>query len=173
MRVTEFSPLFTCLGDPSKFRMMARLSPPPGDLVKILEPVFEKAVYSGRMNALLIKSQSTLITVYASGAVTMTQLCDAGHARALLNDILIKINQLLAGSGGNEPESNRGSGTRPDPMEINARLPRTNCKQCGVESCFGFSILVAYSEAALERCKPLQQACYFANRMSLEELITR
>lgn len=119
----------------------------------------------------LIKIQSSLITVYASGVVTMTQLTDAEHAKALLDDILIKINPLLAEFGLKKPESNKGSEKMLDLMEIYARLPHSNCMQCEVESCFGFATKIAHSEATLERCKPLQQARYSANRTSLEELM--
>ncbi len=172
MQIIEFSKLLTCLGDPSKFRMVARLHSAPGDLIEILEPLFEKAVYSQRMNALIIKIQSTMITIYASGIVTMTRLSNADQARELLNDVMGRINQSInevdLKSLRNEGESRKHL----DPMELTAYLPRTNCTQCGAKSCFYFSTMLAYSEATLEKCKPLQEARYSANREALEKLMS-
>ncbi|MDD1752163.1 MAG: hypothetical protein LUQ38_03615 [Methanotrichaceae archaeon] len=171
MHITEFSKLLTCLGDPSKFRMVARLHPVPGDLIEILEPLFEKAVYSRRMNALLIKIQSTIITIYASGIVTMTRLGNADQAKDLLNDVIGRVNQSIKEVDLNSLRIENESRKHLDPMEFIAYLPRTNCTQCGVKSCFYFSTMLAFSEATLEKCKFLKEAHYLANREALERLM--
>jgi ArsR family metal-binding transcriptional regulator len=172
IRITEFSKLLTCLGDPSKFRMVARLYPAPGDLIEILELPFEKAVYSQRMNALIIKIQSTMITIYASGIVTMTRLSNDDQARKLLSDVINKVNQSINEVDLKSLRSEGRSRKRLDPMELNVYLPRTNCTQCGVKSCFHFSTMLAYSEATLEKCKLLQEARYSSNKESLERLMS-
>jgi ArsR family metal-binding transcriptional regulator len=171
MKIKEFSKLLTCLGDPTKFRMVARLHPKPGDLIVAFEPLFEKAVYSKRMNALLIKIQSTIITIYASGIVTMTRLNNADQAAVLLNDVIGSINQSIKEVDLKRIRSDGESRKRLDPMEITAYLPRTNCAQCGVKSCFYFSTMLAYSEATLEKCQPLKEARYLANKRALEMLM--
>lgn len=172
MQIKEFSKLLICLGDPSKFRMVARLNPAPLDLIEILVPLFEKAVYSRRMNAILIKIQSTIITIYASGIVTMTRLDNADNARELLNVVVGRINRSLKEVDLKLLRSEGKSRKHLDPMELTAHLPRTNCKQCGVKSCFYFSIMLAYSEVTLKQCKLLQETRYSANRGVLESLMS-
>jgi ArsR family metal-binding transcriptional regulator len=172
IQIIEFSKLLTCLGDPSKFRMVARLHTVPGDLIEALEPLFEKAVYSRRMNALLIKMQSTIITIYASGIVTMTRLDNEDQARGLLNNIIGRINRYIEERDLKSLRNECKSRKRLDPMELTAYLPRTNCTQCGVKSCFYFSTMLALSETTLEKCKLLQDPCYSANRDALERLIS-
>jgi ArsR family metal-binding transcriptional regulator len=172
IQIIEFSKLLTCLGDPSKFRMVARLHTVPGDLIETLEPLFEKAVYSRRMNALLIKMQSTIITIYASGIVTMTRLGNEDQARELLNNIIGRINRYIEEGDLKSLRNECKSRKRLDPMELTAYLPRTNCTQCGVKSCFYFSTMLAFSETTLGKCKLLQDPCYSANRDALERLIS-
>jgi ArsR family metal-binding transcriptional regulator len=170
LQITQFSKLLICLGDQSKFRMVARLHPAPGKMVETLKSQFEKAVYSQRLNATLIKIQNTIITIYASGIVTMTRLGDANQARELLNDVISQINKsydedlkLLRSEGKSKMNL--------DPMELAFHLPRTNCTQCGVKSCFYFSTQLAYSEVTLDKCKPLQEEHYIGNREALERII--
>ena len=172
LQITQFSKLLTCLGDQSKFRMVARLHPAPGKLVETLKSQFEKAVYSRRMNATLIKIQSTIITIYASGIVTMTRLGNADHARELLNDVISQINKSFEDADIKLLFNEGKSGMHLDPMELTSHLPRTNCTQCGVKSCFYFSTLLAYSETTLEKCKPLQEKRYLENREALERIIS-
>jgi ArsR family metal-binding transcriptional regulator len=172
IKITEFSKLLTCLGDPSKFRIVTRLHPAPGDLIESIEPLFEKAVYSRRMNATIIKIQSTIITIYASGIVTMTRLSNADQAGELLSDVIRRINQSIGASDLKSLRNAGNSRKRLDPMELTAYLPRTNCTKCGVKSCFYFATMLAYSEVTLEKCSLLQEARYSANKDALEWLIS-
>jgi ArsR family metal-binding transcriptional regulator len=171
LQIKQFSKLLICLGDQSKFRMVARLHPAPGMTVETIASKFEKAVYSRRINATLIKMQNTVITIYASGIVTMTRLGDANQARELLGDVIGRINKSSEGENAKLPCDERELALKIDPMEVTIHLPRTNCMQCGVKSCFYFSILLACSEATLEKCKPLQEKRYLANREALGRII--
>jgi ArsR family metal-binding transcriptional regulator len=40
-------------------------------------------------------------------------------------------------------------------MELYQFLPQTNCKQCGVPSCFAFASKLTVGEAVVEACTPL------------------
>jgi ArsR family metal-binding transcriptional regulator len=171
MQIKEFSKLLTCLGDPSKFRMVAKLHPAPGELIKILAPLFEKAIYSQKMNALIIKIQNNVITAYGSGIVTMTRLGDTDQARNLLNGVIDRINQSIKENGLESLRNESESIMHLDPMDLVSYLPRTNCAQCGVKSCFYFATLLAFSEATLEKCKILQELRYLANIEALERLL--
>jgi ArsR family metal-binding transcriptional regulator len=171
LQIKQFSKLLVCLGDQSKFRMVARLHPAPGMMVETIASKFEKAVYSRRMNAALIKMQNTVITIYASGAVTMTRLGDADQAREILADVIGRINKSSEDADAKLLCDQRGPALQIDPMEVTFHLPRTNCMQCGVKSCFYFSILLACSETTLEKCKPLQEKRYLANREALSRII--
>jgi ArsR family metal-binding transcriptional regulator len=169
--IVEYSPLLICLGDPAKFRVVARLSPSPKDILTMIDPLFEKATYSKKMDALLIKQESTLITVYASGIVTMTRLNSGIHGRQILQDIIDRINDVFtSGTIGDIRHASRVR-KQVDPMEINGPLPHSNCGKCGYKSCFYFATMLAFSETSLDRCTPLLKERYAANRVAVAQMI--
>jgi ArsR family metal-binding transcriptional regulator len=57
-------------------------------------------------------------------------------------------------------------------MEITRALPHSNCGKCGFKSCFFFATMLAFSEAGLERCVPLFEERYTANRQAVAKMIS-
>ncbi|MBP1929171.1 ArsR family metal-binding transcriptional regulator [Methanolinea mesophila] len=167
----EYSRLLTCLGDRNKFRVVARLTPPPSHLLATMDPYFDKSTYSKKMNALLVKSENTLITVYTSGIVTMTRLNSDDHGREILGDVVAMINRVRE-KGSDEPAP-RPTRNPVDPMEINESLPHSNCGKCGFKSCFYFATMLAFEETCLEKCTPLHEDGYASNRETVSSLIGR
>ncbi len=47
--------------------------------------------------------------------------------------------------------------TKPPVLEIYKNLPRTNCKKCGFESCYAFSIALTIAEAEPSLCPYLDE----------------
>jgi ArsR family metal-binding transcriptional regulator len=159
--VEEYSPLLICLGDRAKFRVVARLNPAPGEILNGMDHLFGKSIFSKKMDALIIKKESTLITIFSSGIVTMTRLNSDDQGRQILLDIIDMMQGAFpTGNILQVPDAHR----RIDPMEINRALPRSNCGKCGFKSCWYFATMLAFSEAGLERCAPLFEERYAANR---------
>jgi len=170
--IKEYSPLLVCLGDPAKFRVVARLNEPPGEILGTMDHMFDKATYSRKMDALLIKKESTLVTVYGSGIVTMTRLQSNQHGKELLDDVVGKINTASTVDN-RDPSPDCSSARRIDPMEINGALPRSNCGKCGFKSCFYFATMLAFSEVGLEKCTPLGDPQYADHNETLSRIISR
>jgi ArsR family metal-binding transcriptional regulator len=173
LNVMKYSRLLTCLGDRNKFRVVARLTPPPQHLLANIDPYFDKSTYSKKMNALLVKSENTLITVYNSGIVTMTRLNSDDHGRELLGDVVATINGVRSMGSSDETPPVSPSRNLIDPMEINEALPHSNCGKCGFKSCFYFATMLAFEETYLEKCTPLHEDGYASNRETVSSLIGR
>jgi ArsR family metal-binding transcriptional regulator len=169
--IVEYSPLLICLGDPTKFRTVARLSPQPRDILTRMDHLFEKSTYSKKMDALFIKRESTLITVFASGIVTMTRLNSDDHGRQILHDVVDKMNGVFINGNSDNIRQVPDIHRRIDPMEITRALPHSNCGKCGFKSCFFFATMLAFSEVGMERCAPLFEERYTANREAVANLI--
>jgi ArsR family metal-binding transcriptional regulator len=61
---------------------------------------------------------------------------------------------------------------RRQPLELYRLLPKTNCKDCGAETCFAFALRLAAGQAQLEKCPHLfQDPGLAANRDQLAELL--
>jgi DNA-binding transcriptional ArsR family regulator len=67
LEITEIKQLLPCIADSSKFRVIAKFSPPLGGSLKVLEPLFTRARYSERIGALIIQRGNMLITIYSTG----------------------------------------------------------------------------------------------------------
>jgi ArsR family metal-binding transcriptional regulator len=170
--LAEYSPLLICLGDPLKFRVVARISPSPRSILMAIGSLFEKATYSKKMGALLIKKESNIITIYASGIVTMTRLNSGDQGRQILLDIIDGINRDFVAGDDGAFRQDSGVIKQVDPMAICGPLPHTNCGKCGYKSCFYFATMVAFSEAGLEKCTPLLEERYACNRTAVAALIS-
>jgi ArsR family metal-binding transcriptional regulator len=173
LNVMEYSRLLTCLGDRNKFRVVARLTPPPQHILAEMDAYFDKSTYSKKMNALLVKSENTLITVYTSGIVTMTRLNSDDHGREILEDVVDTINRIRIKESWDETAPARPARNPVDPMEINEALPHSNCGKCGFKSCFYFATMLAFEETCLEKCTPLHEDGYTSNRETVSSLIGR
>ncbi|HPC89728.1 MAG TPA: (Fe-S)-binding protein [Methanothrix sp.] len=161
--VVEVRQLLPCIADSSKFRVIARLQPPLGGALKLLEPIFPRARYSERIGALIIQRGSILITIYSTGSVTMTMIGSGEEARRLLDELKTAINQAIV--RGVTPAAREK--VKVDHAEIYKYLPGTDCRICGEQSCYAFAIRLVAGEASLNRCSPLLEARYAA---SLEHL---
>ena len=49
IKITEIMQLLPCIADTTKFRIIARVSPPLGGALKLLEPLFPRARYSDKI----------------------------------------------------------------------------------------------------------------------------
>ena len=62
--------------------------------------------------------------------------------------------------------------TKLSPIDIWKQLPRTNCKECGEESCMAFAIKLLSLQTSLEKCKPLvEDPKYRKNYEELSKLL--
>ncbi len=59
----------------------------------------------------------------------------------------------------------------PPVYEIYRHLPRTNCKQCGSQTCLAFAARLRAGEAELEQCPTLGLAGHAADRQKIAHLL--
>jgi ArsR family metal-binding transcriptional regulator len=167
LEVVEVRQLLPCIADSSKFRIIARLEPPLGGALKLVEPLFTRARYSERIGALIIQSGSILITLYSTGNVTMTMIKSEAEAREILENLKNTINKAIASGVTPVPREK----VKVDHAEIYEYLPKTNCQICGEQSCYTFAIKLVGRETALDKCTPLLEAKYITNLEHIRALL--
>jgi ArsR family metal-binding transcriptional regulator len=146
IEVAELRQLLPCIADQTKFRIIARFDPPLGGALKLLEPLFPRARYSEKIGALIVQKGNILITIYATGNVTMTMIKSESDAREMLEDLKKTINDAIARGITPVPREK----VRVDHAEIYKYLPRTNCQICGEQSCYSFAIRLVGGETTLD-----------------------
>jgi Uncharacterized protein conserved in archaea len=165
--VVEVRQLLPCIADKSKYRIIARLKPPLGGALKLLEPLFPRARYSEKLGALIIQKGNIIITAYSTGNVTMTMISSTDEAEQILDDIMKNINAAI--EKGITPAP--GEKVRVDHNDIYKYLPGTNCRICGEQSCYSFAIRLVGKETKLDRCTPLLEQRYAVNLEHLKVLM--
>ena len=167
LEVVELRQLLPCIADASKFRIIARFEPPLGGALKLLEPLFPRARYSDKIGALIIQKGNILITIYATGNVTMTMIKSDEEARETLEDLKKTINEAIAKGVTPVPREK----VKVDHAEIYKYLPKTDCRICEEQSCYAFAIKLVGRETALEKCTPLLEARYGTNLEHIKTLL--
>jgi ArsR family metal-binding transcriptional regulator len=167
IKVAELRQLLPCIADQNRFRIIAGFEPPLGGALKLLEPLFPRARYSEKIGALIVQKGTILITIYATGNVTMTMIKSQSEARQILDDLKNTINDAIA--KGITPVSREK--VRVDHAEIYKYLPKTNCQLCGELSCYSFAIRLVAGDTALDKCTPLLEAKYATNLEHLRALM--
>jgi acetyl-CoA decarbonylase/synthase complex subunit gamma len=62
--------------------------------------------------------------------------------------------------------------SRLKPLDIYNLLPKTNCGECGEETCMAFTYLLINHDAELEACKPILEPKYKQSYVKLKEILT-
>ena len=166
IEITEIMQLLPCIADTTKFRIIARVSPPLGGALKLLEPLFPRARYSDKIGALIIQKNNIMITAYSTGNVTMTMIRSEREAKDVLDDLRNTINNAIAKGITPVPREK----VKVDHAEIYEYLPKTDCLICGEQSCYSFAIRLVGGETALDKCTPLLDAKYATNLEHLKTL---
>jgi len=167
VEVVEVRQLLPCIADRSRFRIIARMEPPLGGALKLLEPLFPRGRYSQSIGSLIIQKGTVLITLYDSGNVTMTMIRDQGEGERFLEKLRETINQAIARGVTPAPRER----VRIYPLEVNRYLPGTNCRECGEQSCYSFAIRLANGEVSVDKCTPVHEEKYAVRLEHLQALM--
>lgn len=166
VEIVEVKQLLPCIADSTKFRTIANMAPPLGGVLKTLEPLFPRGRYSERIGALITQKGEVITTIYGTGKVTMTMIKNEAEAKEMLESLKGTINEAIAKGVAPAP----GEKVRVEPMEIYKYLPKTDCKDCGEQSCYTFAIKLMAGEVSLDKCTPLKDSKYAVNQEHLQVL---
>ncbi len=167
IEIAEVRQLLPCIADKTKFRIIAKVEPPLGGALKLLDPLFPRARYSEKIGALIIQRGNILITAYATGNITMTMISSENEAKQTLEGLVRTINEAIAKGITPVPREK----IKIDHAEIYEYLPKTNCKICGDQSCYTFAIRLMGKETTLDKCTPLLEPKYATNLEHLRVLL--
>jgi ArsR family metal-binding transcriptional regulator len=166
VEITGIRQLLPCIADSSKFRAIANMEPPLGEVLKVFEPLFSRGNYSDRKSSLIIQKGEIITTIYGSGKVSMRMIKSEDEAREELERLKGIINEAIETGVVPEPKVK----IKVELMEIYKYLPKTNCRKCNEQSCYTFAIKLMAGEIALEECPVLKEQRYASNKEYLEIL---
>ncbi|MCC4769172.1 helix-turn-helix domain-containing protein [Methanosarcina sp. DH2] len=166
VEIVEIRQLSPCIVDSSKLRASANMVPPPGGILKLLEPLFPRSNYSDGKNSLIIQKGEIITTIYGSGKISIRMIKNENEAKEELESLKSTINAAIAKGVAPAPRKK----VRVELMELYKYLPQTNCGKCGEQGCYSFAIKLMARQIALDRCTLLKEPEYANNQEQLQVL---
>ena len=151
IEITEITP---CLADAERIKFLAQADKPLGDILPILHLYIPNAKYSEKLGALSYNHQRHLVTMFSTGKIGMTYVKDRNEAEQLVAEAKSLINRafIYLKSHGKPDEKLFELKKQTNPMRIYEKLPKTNCRECGEDSCYVFGVKLLSSEKGLSQC---------------------
>jgi len=151
IEITEITP---CLADADRIKFLAQTDKPLGDVLPILYLYIPNAKYSERLGVLSYNNQRHLVTMFSTGKIGMTYVKDRNEAEQLVAEAKSLINRafIYFKSHGKLDEKLFELKKQANPMQIYEKLPKTNCKECGEDSCYVYGVKLLSGEKDLTQC---------------------
>ena len=144
--------LAPCVADLTKVRLIAHLS---GDLTGVfpyLNAVMPEASYNARGPTFTFMDRYRMISAYPR-RIAVAKADEIVDAWRVLEAIRSRVNAVWARRAEIEPCYEMRQ--KPPALEIFKRLPRTNCRACGEQTCLAFAIRVYLGETPVGKCRPV------------------
>ena len=110
--------------------------------------------YSKKNGWITFKKGARIITIHSDGFVAMTQTKDESEAMETLEEIE-KIVEEAYRKKDEIDLSKPKEKISVTVMDVYNYLPKTNCKECGEQTCMAFAVRLLNGELELKQCKPL------------------
>jgi ArsR family metal-binding transcriptional regulator len=150
-----------CLAEPSKIIVVGRPSRGLDDVMPYLATLPNVVAYNPQPPALTLRRKPGLITLQPD-RVSITQVADVAEGMQLLTSLAEAINatwehraELMAVTARRQA---------PQPLEVWAFLPQTNCGRCGELTCMAFAFGLLQQHHGLGECYVLVEDEGFADR---------
>jgi ArsR family metal-binding transcriptional regulator len=157
-----------CEPGAERYAAVARLAVDISAVLPYLNATLRGALYHESANALTWKKGGHNIAFHAFEIAT-SNVVDRDAAIEELDGLVQLVNRTWERRHALTPSYDRRR--RPTPMTVYQLLPKTNCKQCGEETCYIFALNLSLGRRQLADCPPLMRPDYADKRRQLEEIV--
>jgi|YelNatPaOPRAMG01_1025707.scaffolds.fasta_scaffold100391_2 ArsR family metal-binding transcriptional regulator len=154
--------------NPEWVAVIAELSDDISEVFPYLNAVIKNAVYTPQVPSLSFKTEVGFIGL-TPREITVGQVVCQEDALEALDYVKQLINDTWDKRASITPLYERKGEIRA--KDIVDFLPRTNCRECGLPSCFAFAMALLRGQKRLTSCPPLNTAEFIRNREALERLL--
>ncbi|MGB8887145.1 MAG: (Fe-S)-binding protein [Candidatus Korobacteraceae bacterium] len=156
-----------CMADETRVRLTVHLGDNLAPVLPYLNRTMPQACFNADPCSLTFMEGARMVTLYP-------QRIAIGKADGLvdgwrtLEKIRVLVNRTWAQRESMVPLYERRF--KPPALEIYKRLPRTNCKECGEQTCMAFAVSLWQGRAVPSQCRPAFTDEYTALRAALLEI---
>jgi ArsR family metal-binding transcriptional regulator len=152
-----------------EYEAIARLETDIREVLPYLNTTLSRGIYTPGRPSLAWRKEGHNIGFWPD-RIAADGLESREKAKEVIDSLVALVNQTWDRRDEIEPDATTHE--RRQPLELFRLLPRTNCKQCGEETCFAFALKLAAGQAELDGCLPLyEDQAHAEQRAQLEELL--
>jgi ArsR family metal-binding transcriptional regulator len=155
-----------CLADPGRIIVVGRPSHSLEEVLPYLATLPNVIAYNPGAATLTLRRQPGLITLHAD-RVSITQVQDVAEGLQLLTALTDAVNAVWEHRAG--LAAVMSPRRAPRLLDVWSLLPRTNCRQCGEQTCMAFAFGLLQQQRILVECPPLQTESALADRRAALE----
>lgn len=162
--------LATCVADQTKIRLIAHIS---GDLTEVLpylNATMKNAYYNIDGPMLTFMEGYRMITLYPQ-RIAVAKADDLVDGWRVLEAIRCSVNEIYDRRDSIEPLYTKRE--KPPALDIYKRLPKTNCRRCGQNTCMAFALSLHSGQTSPFLCRPIFEDGYAHLRDHFREMATR
>lgn len=156
-----------CMADEKRVRLTAHLT---GDLTEVLPYIngaMPRACFNAASSTLSFMEGARMVSLYAR-RIAIGKADNLVDSWATLEKIRLLVNRTWAQRETIAPLYVQRY--KPPALEIYKRLPRTNCRECGEQTCMAFAVRLWQGEAVPSECHPVFTDEHAALRAALLEI---
>lgn len=157
-----------CMADPERKRVLADLTDDVSPVFPYLNATLRQAIFNPAANSLTLRQHGKLLTLYARKAV-LAKVEDRLDGEQQLAELRDLCNQTWQQRLDIAPCYLQRQ--RVEPTEIYLLLPRKNCGECGLPTCWAFTWELIFGEGQLADCRPLAEPDWSEAVGRLQELL--
>jgi ArsR family metal-binding transcriptional regulator len=144
--------LAACVADGTKIRLIAHLSGDLSEVFGYLNAEMHEAHYNPAGPTFSFMERHRMVSMYAR-RIAIAKADDLVDGWRLLEQIRRRVNATWARRDRIVPSDEIRE--KPPALEIYKRLPGTNCRQCGQQTCLAFAVDLWLGGAAPSQCGPV------------------
>ena len=148
-RIVSIAP---CLADGAQFKVTALLSDDVSLLLPYLNASLKSCVYEPFKSTLTFNCMGSPV-ILQPDRVIAGRLREVDNAESILDAVVEFINRVHDQKESLKPEYTTKD--LPQPKEVYALLPQTNCGDCGEATCIAFTVKLIKGEKRVEDCPHL------------------
>lgn len=173
IKKVDIREIMPCTVEENGIKFIAQADKTLEELLPILFLVVPNAKYSEKIGALTYKKDERIVTIFSSGRISMTHVKDRPLADRLVEDLRGLLNQsyIYLKTHGKPNETFAEAKRTLSAIKLYEKLPRTDCKECGEQSCFGFATKLFLAEKVPQDCLPLTLPKNAELKNNLERLL--
>jgi len=159
--------LAPCVADMTKIRLIAHLSGDLSEVLPYMNAVMREASYNANGPTFTFMDGHRMISLYPR-RIAVAKADEIVDAWRTLEAIRRRVNETWARRAEITPSYEMRA--KPPALEIYKRLPHTNCRVCGEQTCLAFAVKLWSGGGQPSQCKPVFAGDFKRLRPALVEI---